>query len=159
MNRVFDFFSAVVKDTTLGVKGYFKSRLIIMAIVFLILSIGFLILDAPMPYFLAFIISLIDMIPLLGAGIVIIPWGIFSYFWVNRDLGTGIIILYVVLTISRQFFEPKILGNQIGIRPLYTFLITLLGSIIFGPIGLFLGPLIAIIINAIIKSRNIMDKR
>ncbi len=159
MNRVFDFFDAVVKDTSLGVKGYFKSRLIIMAIVFLILSIGFLILDAPMPYFLAFIISLIDMIPLLGAGIVIIPWGIISYFWVNRDLGTGIIILYVVLTISRQFFEPKILGNQIGIRPLYTFLITLLGSIIFGPIGLFLGPLIAIIINAIIKSRNIMDKR
>jgi len=108
---------------------------------------------------LAFIISLIDMIPLLGAGIVIIPWGIFSYFWVNRDLGTGIIILYVVLTISRQFFEPKILGNQIGIRPLYTFLITLLGSTIFGPIGLFLGPLIAIIINAVIKSRNIMGKK
>jgi predicted PurR-regulated permease PerM len=158
MNRLFDFFNAVAKDTAVGVKGYLKSRVIIMAIVFLILSIGLVTIESPMPYLFAFIIALIDIVPLLGAGIIMIPWGIISYFGGNIELGKGILILYVILTILKQVIEPKVLGKQIGLSPIYTFIVTIIGSVVFGPIGLIIGPIIAITIKSIVKNRNTMNK-
>lgn len=159
MNKFMEFLNMVAKDASIGVKGYLKSRIIIMAMAFLILSVGLTIIDSPMPYLFAFIISLIDIIPLLGAGIIMIPWGIVSYFWGNSELGKEILILYVVFTILKQVIEPKVLGKQIGLSPIYTFIATIVGSIIFGPIGLIMGPIIAIIIKSIIKNRNIMNKK
>lgn len=159
MNNLSELLSAIIKDTAVGVKGYFKSRVIIMAIVFLILSVGLLIIKAPMPYLIALIIALLDIVPLLGAGIVMIPWGTIAYFWGNREIGVGVFVLYVVLTIAKQFIEPKVLGDQIGIKPLYTFLATIIGSLIFGPLGLILGPILAVVINSIIKTKSIWNKK
>lgn len=159
MNNLSELLSTIIKDTAVGVKGYFKSRVIIMAIVFLILSVGLLIIKAPMPYLIALIIALLDIVPLLGAGIVMIPWGTIAYFWGNREIGVGVFVLYVVLTIAKQFIEPKVLGDQIGIKPLYTFLATIIGSLIFGPLGLILGPILAVVINSIIKTKSIWNKK
>lgn len=159
MNKIVDLLSIIIKDTFGGLKGYFKSRLIIMLIVFGMLSIGLTIIESPLPYFMAFIIAILDILPLLGAGIVMIPWGIISYIWGNKDLGIGLLVLYVIVTIAKQFIEPKVLGDQIGIRPLYTFVATIVGSLIFGPLGLILGPILAVVINSIIKAKSAMDKR
>lgn len=159
MNNIIELLRIIIKDTVGGLRGYFKSRLIILVIVFGILSVGFLVIEAPMPYLIALLIAMLDIIPLLGAGIVMIPWGIISYFSGNKDMGVGVLILYVVLTIAKQFIEPKVLGDQIGIRPLYTFLATVAGSLFFGPIGLILGPILAVIINSVIKAKSAMDKR
>lgn len=151
MNNLLELLDVIIKDSFRGIKGYFKSRLIILGIVFLLLSIGFVIIKAPMPLLIAFVIALLDIVPLLGAGLVMIPWGIIAYFGESKELGVGVFVLYFVLTILKQFIEPKVLGNQIGIRPLYTFISTVLGTLIFGPIGLILGPIIAIIINSIYR--------
>lgn len=159
MNNIIELLGIIIKDTVGGLKGYFKTRLIIMAIVFGMLSIGLIILEAPLPYLIAFIIAVLDILPLLGAGIVMVPWGIISYIWGNKDLGLGLLILYVIITIAKQFIEPKVLGDQIGIRPLYTFIATIGGSLIFGPLGIVLGPLLAVLINSIIKAKSAIDKR
>ena len=149
MNNLMELLDVIIKDSLKGIKGYFKSRLIILGIVFVILSVGFVIIKAPMPLLIAFLIALLDIVPLLGAGLAMIPWGIIAYFGGSKELGVGVFVLYFVLTILKQFIEPKVLGKQIGIRPLYTFIATVLGTLIFGPIGLILGPIIAIIINSI----------
>ncbi len=159
MNKFLDLIKLVLKDTIGGLKGYFKSRVIIMLIVFGILSVGFLIIGTPMPYLLGFLIALLDIIPLLGAGIVMVPWGVVSYIWDNKKMGVGVLILYVVLTISKQFIEPKVLGDQIGIRPIYTFVATIAGSLIFGPLGLILGPILAVIVNSVLKTKKAWKNR
>ena len=159
MGNLLDILNTILKDAALGLKGYLKSRVIIMGFVFLILSVGFLIIKAPMPYLLALLIALLDIVPILGAGIVMVPWGIISYFWGIRELGVGLIVLYVILTISKQLIEPKVLGDQIGIKPLYTFLSTIIGSLLFGPLGLILGPMLAIVINSIIRIRNMNNDK
>ena len=159
MNNMIELLNTILKDAIFGLKGYLKSRVIILVIVFIILSIGFVIVEAPMPYLLALGIVVLDIIPLIGAGLVMIPWAFISYFWGNRELGIGVIILYVVLTILKQFIEPKILGDQIGIKPIYTFLATIIGSLIFGPLGLILGPILAVILNSILKVKNANNKK
>ena len=150
----------VLKDTGKGVKGYVKSRFIIMFITFVMLSVGLTVIEAPFPIPIAILISILDIIPFLGAGIILIPWAFVSYFWINKELGINLAILYVVMTILKQFIEPKVLGGQIGARPLYTFLATVIGLLILGPIGVLIGPLIAVVINSILKvSKNLNKKK
>ena len=148
----------IIDDTEKGIKAYIKAQLILMCITFVITSIGLTIIDAPYPIMISLGIAILDVIPVLGAGLVMIPWSIISFITGQNEMGTNLAIVYIVLLILRQVMEPKIVGTKIGIRPLYTFIVTILGAAIMGPIGVILGPLIAIIINSIIKIRNNSDK-
>ncbi|WP_425446476.1 AI-2E family transporter [Dethiothermospora halolimnae] len=154
MNNITRFINEIFIDARKGIRGYIKSQLILMAITFGILTMGFIVIGVPLPILVALGISIIDIIPVVGSGIIMIPWSIISFIFGNGDMGLNIAILYVGLTIFRQIIEPKITGDQIGIRPLYTFGITVLGSIILGPLGIIMAPIIAIIINSIYKVKN-----
>ena len=149
-----EFLLQIIKDTGKGIKGYIKSQLILMIITFIILSISLTIIDVPHPILISLGISILDILPIVGSGIVMVPWAIISLIGGNNQLGIGLAIVYAVLIIIRQIIEPRILGKEIGIRPLYTFVATILGSMILGPIGVILGPLIAVVINSVLKIIN-----
>ncbi|MDR7870858.1 MAG: AI-2E family transporter [Tissierellaceae bacterium] len=140
----------IYRDTKKGIKGYFIAQLVLMIMTFLIFSIGLVIVDVNSPLLIAFIIAVLDILPVLGSGIIMIPWVIFSLIAGNSQRALGLAIVYVVGTLIRQIIEPKITGDKIGIRPIYTFVATILGSIIFGPIGIILGPIIAVVIKSIL---------
>lgn len=159
MDKIIDFIIEIIKDSFIGIKGLLKSQIIIMGITFVILSIGLSIIQVKYSIIIALGIALIDIIPVVGSGIIMIPWSIISFIIGNSNLGLGLAIIYVSLTVLRQIIEPIIMGNQIGVRPLYTFGATILGSIIFGPIGIIIGPFIAIIISSIYKTKKRWDER
>ena len=154
MNNIIDLLNQLIKDTEKGVKGYLKAQLILMFLTFIILGIGLVIIDAPLPILIALIIAILDIVPILGSGIVMIPWSIISFISGNNSMGINLAILYVVATITRQIIEPKITGDQIGIRPIYTFIATLIGSMIFGPIGVIAGPIIVVILKSLYEIKN-----
>lgn len=146
-----EFLLQIIKDTGKGIKGYIKSQLILMMITLIILSISLTIIDVPHPILISLGISILDILPIVGSGIVMVPWAIISFIVGNNQLGISLAIVYAILIIIRQIIEPRILGKEIGIRPLYTFIATILGSMILGPIGVILGPLIAVVINSVLK--------
>lgn len=151
MYNLLDFLGQIIKDTGKGVKGYIKSQLIIMLITFIILGIGLTIINIPHSILISVGVSILDTLPIIGSGIVMIPWSIISFIVGNKEMGTSLAIIYVVLVIVRQIIEPRIMGNQMGVRPLYTFAATILGSMVLGPVGVIIGPLIVVIISSIIK--------
>lgn len=144
-----DKFRRVINDTKKGIEGYFKAQLIMMIMTFIIFSIGLVIIDASYPLLTGFIIAIVDVLPVLGSGIIMIPWSIISLIGGNSDFAIALAIVYVVATLIRQILEPKITGDKIGIRPIYTFLATIVGTLVFGPMGIILGPIIAVIIKSI----------
>lgn len=158
MKNIIDFITEIINDTGKGIVGYIKSQLILMTITFIAFSIGLYIIGAPLPILIALGIAILDIVPILGSGLVMIPWSIISFISGDTDMGTKLAILYVCLVILRQIIEPKITGDQIGVRPLYTFAATVLGSIILGPIGVIAGPIIAVIINSILRVKKKWDK-
>lgn len=159
MKDKYGLLNQILIDTGRGVKGYLKAQLIIMFITFITLLIGLEIMGIRFSIFIALVISLIDILPIIGSGIIMIPWAIISFISGNIEMGKGLSILYVILLVSRQFIEPYVLGKSIGIRPLYTFLATIIGSIILGPIGIIIGPLAIVIATSIFKAKNNYSNR
>lgn len=156
MKTYIDYLREVLNMSSIGIKGYIKAQIKLMIITFLILSIGLYFIGIDKFILKAFGIAIVDIFPVLGSGIVMIPWAI--SFFVRNSINTGVylILLYISLVIIRQIIEPKILGDSIGLRPIYTLAATILGSLFLGPFGVILGPIVAIILNSIytIKKRE-----
>ena len=149
-----EFLLQIIKDTGKGIRGYIKSQLILMLMTFGILSVGLKIIEVPMAILISLGIAILDILPIIGSGIVMVPWSIISFISGNNQMGKSLAIIYISLLIIRQILEPRILGKEIGVKPIYTFISTVMGSIILGPIGVIVGPLIAVIINSIIKIKK-----
>ena len=82
-----------------------------------------------------------DILPVLGTGGIMIPWGIISLIMGKWVLGLGLLALYLIITVIRNIIEPKIVGHQVGLHPVVTLLSMLAGLQLFGIIGLFGFPI------------------
>ncbi|MBR5515236.1 MAG: sporulation integral membrane protein YtvI [Clostridia bacterium] len=142
-----------IKDTmrSAGIQ-YLKAYSIILLITFAQLFIGFIILKTDYALILALVIALLDMLPVLGTGSVLIPWAITEFFMGETRMGIGLLILFAVIAVVREFIEPKIVGNCIGMHPLLTLVSMYAGYRFFGLWGvIFLVPTVMIIKNCLDK--------
>lgn len=119
-----------------------RSYLLIMTITFVELSIGLTIIGVPKAVPIAFVISIFDILPVLGTGGIMIPWVIIAAIQGDYSLAVGLLIVYVVITIIRNILEPKIVGSQIGLHPIVTLTSMFVGAQLFGIIGLFGFPIL-----------------
>lgn len=129
--------------------GYIKSQLTIMCFTFTITIIGLFILKSEYALLLSLTVALVDVLPLFGSGFVLWPVSFISF--VNGDMASGIgtLVIYGIIQITRQIIEPKILGGNLGIHPLVTLMSMYAGIILFGFLGIILGPISAMFIKTI----------
>lgn len=93
------------------------------------------------------LIALVDIVPVLGTGTVVIPWSIYSFVTGQIGMGIGLLIIYAVITVIRQIIEPKLVAGQVGISPVVTIMAMYIGIKVFGAIGIFILPLFVITIK------------
>ena len=105
----------------------------------------------PYPFLSALGIGFVDALPILGSGTVMIPWAIIAAINGDLNLGIAIIIIYAIILIVRQLVEPKIVSNKIGIHPIFTLIAMYTGFRLIGVLGLFVGPIILIILKNIFR--------
>lgn len=117
------------------------SYALILCITFAEISLGLWVLRVPNAVLIAVCIAIFDILPVLGTGGIMIPWGIISLIMGRWVLGFGLLILYVIITVIRNIIEPKIVGHQVGLHPVVTLLSMLTGLQLFGIIGLFGFPI------------------
>ncbi len=135
-----------IKNILIGsVFKILKSYLLLCTITAIELYLGFLLLGISNALLLAIVIALVDILPVLGSGTVIIPWAVIAVISGDLKLGIGLAILYLVITVIRNFSEPKILGAQLGVNSLFTLIAMFLGLKILGFWGLILFPIILIV--------------
>ena len=132
---------------------YIKSYALLFSLTFIELTIGFSLLKVPYAVLLALIISIFDLMPILGTGGILLPWALILVVMGNLKLAAGIAALYVIITAVRQTLEPKIVGAQIGLHPLATLITMLIGLRMFGLVGLIAFPVTLAVITAMNRSR------
>ncbi len=123
---------------------WLKAISILLIITFVELFIGMIILDVDHPIFVAAIIALVDMLPILGVGTVLIPWAIYEFIIGNITRAVTVLILYAIINLVRNITEPKIVGSQIGLPPIVMLISVYIGLKTLGIIGMFLIPIIMI---------------
>ena len=112
-----------------------------MCITFAELSVGLSIIRIENAVLIAFVISIFDILPVLGTGGIMIPWTIIAALQGNYSLALGLLIVYIIITIIRNILEPKIVGSQVGLHPLVTLMSLFVGAQLFGVLGLFGLPI------------------
>ena len=144
-----------LKDSFLhvGVR-YIRSYLILMSITFVIMLAGFLILRVKNALFLALVISLLDILPLIGVGTVIVPWSVFQLIFGSPVIGIGLIVLLIVHEITRQFAEPRIVGKSLGLHPIVSLVLLYVGYSLFGFFGLLITPVVGILAGLLINKND-----
>jgi predicted PurR-regulated permease PerM len=93
--------------------------------------------------------AIVDILPVLGTGTILIPWAVYSLFTGNVGLGIGLIVLYALITVIRQILEPRLVSMNVGIHPVITLLGMYLGVRLFGVFGIFILPITFFLIKAL----------
>ena len=130
-----------------------KAYLLIILITFFEVTIGLNILSwlnifhSEYILFIAFITAIVDVMPVLGTGTIIIPWALYSFITSDTPLGIGLLVLYAFITVARQFIEPKLVAGQLGLPPFVTIMGMYVGLKLFGVIGIFIVPFVLIILK------------
>lgn len=133
----------------------FKSYVTIIFITFCEISIGLNILKLIGVYNGGYILvisictALLDILPVLGTGTVLIPWAVISLFTGNYGLGIGLLIVYALVTVIRQILEPHLVAMNVGLPPIVTLAGMYLGLQIFGVLGIFIVPITFFLIKAL----------
>ena len=150
-----------VKELVKVLGKYLKAEATLILISFVISLIGLYVfkiagLDVKYPLLYALAIGFVDALPIFGSGTVMVPWAIISACNGDIRLGVSILVLWIIMSIVRQLVEPKIVGSHIGIHPIFTLIAMYTGYKISGVIGLFIGPIVLIILKNIYS--NMLDK-
>lgn len=96
---------------------------------------------------LSLIIAVLDILPVIGTGTFMVPWAIYSLITGKLGLAIGLFVVYAIIYIVRQIIEPKIVGGTVDLPPFVTLMGMYIGSQLFGVIGIFLVPILIIIIK------------
>ena len=115
-----------------------------MVLTFVALTLGFMVLRIPHAPLLGALIALVDALPMLGTGTVLVPWGILAMLQGDTALGFGLIAMYVFTALTRSVLEPRMLGRQLGLNPLITLAALYVGYQLWGILGMILAPVLTI---------------
>lgn len=141
---------ALLKDS-LGKMG--KAYLLIICVTFAEMSIGLTVLrltgifESNYIVIIAAITAIVDILPVLGTGTIIIPWAAYSLIMGDFAMAIGLVVIYAVITVIRQIIEPKLVAGQLGLSPIITIAALYFGLKIFGVLGMFITPILVIMLK------------
>lgn len=132
-----------------------RAYALIMFITFCELFLGFTILtligvmNTGYIFIIAIAIAVFDILPVAGSGGILIPWALISLITGNFGQAIGLIVMYVIITVIRQYIEPKIMGSSLGVHPIVTLAGLYFGLKLFGFMGMFIVPITVMTIKAL----------
>lgn len=132
--------------------GFGKAQLILLGVNFVVVTTGMLIAGmkgwSPL---IAIGISLLDLLPVIGSGIVFVPWAIAALLLKNVPMAITVGATYIAMVVLRMILDPIITGKNIGLSPLLTLAASVAGLILFGAAGAIIGPAIAAVANILFR--------
>lgn len=151
-NLYIDISKVTVRLADAGI-AYMRAQLLIMVFVAVCCVTGLVLIGNEYALLIGILIAILDALPLIGSGMILIPWTIIMLINGNIFAAAVLITVYLLSQIIREVAEPKLIGNKIGIRPLYTLISMFIGLKLFGAAGFILGPIGLIIIIAILSAK------
>ncbi|NMA55194.1 MAG: sporulation integral membrane protein YtvI [Firmicutes bacterium] len=138
-------------DVLESLVGLVWAQIILVTITTLVTLLGLWLLKVPYPVFISLLCGLLDIIPVLGPGLVLIPWATMALIGGAPALALGILLVYVAMIFTRQVLQAKIIGTHTGLHPLAVLVSLYLGIKLFGSYGIILGPFTLIVLRSLLR--------
>ncbi|WP_160663253.1 sporulation integral membrane protein YtvI [Colidextribacter sp. OB.20] len=140
-------FLGQLRATALGAfGGYLKAEFLLSVGVFFILLAGFFLTGQPYGLLLALGLAVMDFIPIIGAGTVMVPWAFVALFTGDLPAAVELMVIWGVIALFRRVMEPKFVGDQTGLSPLLSLVSIYVGMKLAGVLGMVLGPVVVLVI-------------
>lgn len=131
--------------------GYLKGELLLSLGVFGILFVGFLVTRQPYGMLLAGLLAVMDFIPIIGAGTVMVPWAVVDLILGNYRHAIGFMVIWGIIVLFRRMAEPKILSGQMGLSPILSLVGIYVGMKVGGVLGMVIGPMLLLVLINLTK--------
>lgn len=122
--------------------GWAKAQLKLMALCYGVVAVGLYIIGIKNGFFIGALVALVDAVPMLGTGTVMLPWALFQFLQGEAYKGVGLCLIFAIAFVLRAFLEPKLVGKQMGLDPLGALVAIYLGFRIWGIFGMLLFPVL-----------------
>ncbi|MDG0874631.1 sporulation integral membrane protein YtvI [Paenibacillus thiaminolyticus] len=139
--------------------GYCRAQFLLISMTMVFVTIGLILLRVDYAITIGLLVGLVDLLPYLGVGAVMVPWMIYSFAIGNASFGIGLAVLYAIVLVARQVMEPKVLASSLGLDPLIMLMATFAGLKLLGVLGLIAGPVAVVIIAALHRAGIFTDLR
>lgn len=132
-----------------GIAGYIKAQGKLVSITFIIIFASLLLLGVNNAFSISVLAAVFDLLPLLGVSTIFIPWVLYLFIVGQTTLALWLTGLWLVVILFRQFFEPKIMGDSLGVSAFTMLSFMIISLSLFGVAGLILSPILIILIKAL----------
>ena len=130
---------------------WLKAQMKLSAVTGGIVTVGFLLMRIPFAPFWALLIALVDAVPVLGTGTVLLPWALIEFVQGDRLQALGLVLTYAAALLVRTVLEPRLVGRQLGLDPLLTLLCLYAGFRFWGIPGMILAPVVATAVKGVLE--------
>ncbi|SYX85355.1 Sporulation integral membrane protein YtvI [Paenibacillus alvei] len=137
--------------------GYLRAQLFLISITMFIITTGLIVLRVDYAITIGLLVGIIDLLPYLGVGAVMIPWIVYCFAVDQGSLGIGLLIVYAIVLLTRQIMEPKVLASTVGLDPLLMLIAMFVGMQLFGFLGLIVGPVSLVLLSAMKRANVFLD--
>lgn len=144
----------MLKNLRGGSAAYLKTQLCLLGIIAAVLSVGLGLLKNPYALVIGIGIAIFDAFPILGSGLILVPWAAVRLFAGDYYQAVVLVILYLLCQVVREVVEPKMLGGKLGVRPVAAMMAIYIGVKLFGVAGVLLGPLGLILVLGLTKQER-----
>jgi sporulation integral membrane protein YtvI len=139
------FLRFLAKTFQAAFSGYIRAELLLSIVVFFILVAGFSLMRLPYALLLAFVLAVLDFIPIIGAGTVMLPWAVVCMILGDWKTAVSFLFIWGIIAIFRRIAEPRFLGSQTGLHPVLSLLSIYVGMKAFGVLGMILAPTLLLV--------------
>ena len=140
-------FLGQLRTTALGAfGGYVKAEFLLSVGVFFILLSGFFLIRQPYGLLLSLGLAVMDFIPIIGAGTVMVPWAFVALFTGDFTAAVELMAIWGVIALFRRVMEPKFVGDQTGLSPILSLVSIYVGMKLAGVLGMVFGPVVLLVV-------------
>lgn len=151
-DKVLERFADIKSQMKKYMGGYVRAQCVIMSVVFCVIFIGLTILRKDYALLIAIGVAVFDALPFFGSGAVLWPWALVSFLSGDVKSGVGLVIIYLVIVLTRQTIEPKLVSSNVGLHPILTLMSMYVGYRIFSIGGMILGPITLMILISLYRA-------
>lgn len=124
---------------------FLKAQFLILCAIGLVCAVGLWLLRVPGGIALGILAGVMDALPFIGTGIVLVPTALWQVIDGNLWGGVLCLLLYVLCIALREMLEPRLMGKQVGVMPVLMLFAVYAGVKLFGVSGLIKGPLFLVL--------------